>query len=142
MSRVASLVAALTLIAICGCGSEPPERTDEAKRAATSQERSAEATPFIRYLGMPHSVALDGPYEGTTTLDPETGLPRRGGVCVPLPGEEEQVAAHNAKVRAAYARGELREFQLKHKFMRTSELLDRFTKDEGTILAPGKPIES
>jgi hypothetical protein len=136
MGPVRSLVVALALATFSGCGCEAPEQT------GGEQEPTARDEAVIRYVGMPGHARLDEPYGGTTTLDPETGLPRRTGGCIVMPGELEEIELHNARVRAACARGELRAFQLTHKFMRPEDLATRFRKDAGDILAPGRSVES
>lgn len=141
MRWVHSIAVLLTLTALFGCGPEPDDEvpaTDSTPPTAETTYTAEEAV--IRYFGFPSPVKA--PMGGFTTLDPETGLPTTSEGCIIIPGIAERVLEHNEEIRAACARGELREFQLKHKFTTRGDLHDRFRKQQGALLAPGSDVET
>ena len=149
MPRSVLVLAALLVLGFGGCGTESEEGAPSGEQggqgrhedpAPPAAERAAREDAVIRYQGMPGMEELPPPFGGMSYLDFETGLPRQSCGCIVMPGQVEKDAAHNARVRAACARGELRRFQLNHKFMRLEEVQARFDREPGAILAPGQPV--
>lgn len=142
MKAIWVLICAVSLPAL-GChGGSVVETKQGATRPSGDKapERIAAKDAVIRYFGIGRLV--EAPYGGATSLDPETGLPRRTVGGMVTPEAEERVVAHNRRVRAAAARGELRQFQLSHKFTKLGDLCDRFDEEEGAILSVESPVDS